>query len=83
MDRSTLVLYVGKTGSASLLVLDEKGMVTREQSMASVRHVKIEADGCSIDVSFAEFEAAVVIRVSGSVSYEQRSCVLGVRCVGD
>lgn len=83
MGRRTLVLYLAKSGGARLRIFDEKGMLAKEEGAEAVKHVRIEADGCSADVSFAEFEAAVVVRVSGAVSYERRNSVVGVRCVGD
>jgi hypothetical protein len=47
-----------------------------------VKHVRIELGDCSADVGFAEFEDAVVVRVSGRVEYSIRGSVVGVRCVG-
>ncbi len=83
MSRDALVLYVSRSGDANLRLFDEKGMLTGERTAKSVKHVRVEAGKCSVDISFAEFEAAIVVLVSGSVVYEQRNNVLGVRCVGD
>lgn len=82
MGSVTLVLYVRKDGDADVSLYDEKGSLTRKQELTSIRHVRIEADKCASDISFAEFENAIVFRMSGKVDLKLRSGVLEVRCVG-
>jgi len=78
----TLVLYLTKGGSADLRVYSSEGRLSRSDTAGSVRHVRLELGSCSADVGFAEFEDAVVIRVSGRVEYSVKGSVVGVRCVG-
>jgi len=78
----TLVLYLTKGGRADLRVYSSEGKLSRSDTAGSVKHVRLELGGCSADVSFAEFEDALVIRVSGRVEYSVKGSVVGVRCVG-
>lgn len=83
MSASILVLYVSKEGGVDIRLFDSNGMLVREQFAVSVKHIKVEAEKCSADISFAEFETGIVVRVSGNGRYEQKNNVLEVRCVGD
>gem|GEM_PF-1306222 len=82
MRSETLVLYLTKGGRADLRVYSSEGKLSRSDTAGSVKHVRLELGGCSADVSFAEFEDALVIRVSGRVEYSVKGSVVGVRCVG-
>ncbi|MCX8184207.1 MAG: hypothetical protein RMI56_04930 [Sulfolobales archaeon] len=82
MNSSTLVLYVNKDGSTDVRLYDEKGLLVKEQNLTSVKHIKIGADRCVADISFAEFEDAVVLRVTGKIDLAYRSSVLEVSCIG-
>ncbi|MCS7099798.1 MAG: hypothetical protein RMH84_06295 [Sulfolobales archaeon] len=82
MGSGTLVLYVRKDGDVDASLYDEKGLLARKQELTSVKHIKIEADKCVSDISFAEFENAIVVRASGKVDLKLRSGVLEVYCVG-
>lgn len=83
LGATILVLYVSKEGGVDIRLFDSNGMLVREQCAASIKHIKVEAEKCSADISFAEFEAGILVRVSGRASYEQKNSVLEVRCVGD
>ncbi|MEM0352186.1 MAG: hypothetical protein QW459_04295 [Sulfolobales archaeon] len=83
MSSSALVLYVSKDGRTEVRLFDDRGMLKQEAPVELVKHVTVYASKCSIDVSFAEFETAVIIRISGNTIYEQKNNVLEVRCVGD
>lgn len=82
MGGPSLVLYVGRDGGADVRLFDDKGMLREERTEGSVAHIRVEAGGCSLSISFAEFDEALVIRVSGGVRVERRNGVLEVRCVG-
>lgn len=82
MSKATLVLYVSKDRGAGVQFFDDKGMLREEQTAGSVKHVRVEAHSCSLSISFAEFETAIVVKVSGNVSVERKNGVLEVRCLG-
>jgi hypothetical protein len=82
VSSETLVLYLTKGGSAELRTYSPDGRLSRSATAGSVKHVRIELGDCSADVGLAEFEDAVVVRVSGRVEYSIRGSVVGVRCVG-
>ncbi|MEM2006627.1 MAG: hypothetical protein QXG17_01585 [Sulfolobales archaeon] len=83
MSSSVLVLYMGKEGNTEIRLFDDTGMLKREVLAESIKHVRVYASECSTDISFAEFEAAIVVKVSGNISFEQKGNVLEVRCVGN
>ncbi|MEM1910302.1 MAG: hypothetical protein QW504_00225 [Sulfolobales archaeon] len=83
MSSSALVLYVSKDGRTEVRLFDDRGMLKQEAPVELVKHVTVYASKCSVDVSIAEFETAVIIRISGNTIYEQKNNVLEVRCVGD
>lgn len=83
MSSTTLVVYVkSREGVTTVSLYDHRGLLLESLEMKGVDHVSIEAEKCSLDVSFAEFDHAVMLRVGGSVSYRQVNKVLEVRCVG-
>ena len=82
MSSETLVLYLTREGSAELRTYGPDGRLSSSATAGSVKHVRIELGDCSADVGLAEFEDAVVVRVSGRVEYSIRGSVVGVRCVG-
>lgn len=79
---ATFVLYLDRGGSADIRVYNSSGMLRESLSLSGVRHVRLDVDKCSLDISFAEYDVAIVLRVSGRVSYKSVSNVLEVRCVG-
>ncbi|MEM1623031.1 MAG: hypothetical protein QW780_05350 [Sulfolobales archaeon] len=83
MSSGALVLYVGRDGRTEVRFFDDRGMLKREVSMELVKHVAVYVSKCSIDISFAEFEAAVILKISGNTIYKQKNNVLEVRCVED
>lgn len=83
MSTSVLVLYVGRKRGADVLLYDDKGMLKEEQTLTPVEHIRIETGECSTNVSFSEFDVAIVIKVSGKVGFNHKNNVFEVRCVGD
>lgn len=83
MSSAILVAYIrSKEGAVTLSRYDHRGMLLESSEMKGVNHVSIEAEKCSLDISFAEFDYAIMLRVSGGISYKQVNNVLEVRCVG-
>lgn len=82
MSKAALVLYMSKEGGVDVQLFDDKGMLREERAAGPAKHIRVEASSCSLNISFAEFEEAIVVKVSGNVSVERKNGVLEVRCVG-
>jgi len=82
LSSATLIVYVSKGGATTVSLYDHSGMLLENLEMRGVSHVSVVAERCSLNVSLAEFDSAVMLRVSGSITYKQVSNVLEVRCVG-